>query len=119
MFIKKIINYDDFSDEASLIISDGTNELLCYCSLFNGNDGRVEIKSFLSNNIMRITFPTCNYKKLTGYYSYTLQGKVVDIGRRMVSVGNILIELDSDFPKDISFGEFVSFDVVRLDCSIE
>ena len=119
MFIDRIIDYDEFSGEASLIVSDGTNELLCYCCLFDKKNGIIEITTFLCDNIIRIDFPTCNYKKQTSsYYSYVLQGKVIDIEQRIVSVGNILIRLDSEIPKDIHAGEYVSFNVMRLDCSI-
>ena len=118
MFIKKIVNYDDFSEEASLIVSDGKNELLCYCSSFDGNGRTIKITSFLCDSIIKNNSQICDYHKLLNYYSYSLQARVVDVERRMVSVGNILIELDCDLPGDIKNGEYVSFNVMRLDCSL-
>lgn len=117
MVTYKIINYDDFSGEVDLLISDGTNELLCYSSSFSDNAKTLKIRTFLCDNITRIDSVICRCQKQSGYYSYFLQGEVIDTINKIVSIGDILIELDSDFPKDIINGEYVSFTVMRLDCT--
>ena len=49
-----------------------------------------------------------------GYYAYKLQGKLVDIKKRLMIIGKIVIELEDNIPKDIK-NEFVELNVMRID----
>lgn len=40
---------------------------------------------------------------------------MIDMNSRLVSVGNIVIELENVIPKDIVEGDYVVFTVVRID----
>ena len=50
-----------------------------------------------------------------GYYAYKLQGKLVDIKKRLMIIGKIVIELEDNIPKDIKENEFVELNVMRID----
>ena len=123
MFIKKIDSFDNYSGEADLIISDGIYELLCYCSIYQNElkaMSRInEIESFLCDNILRVETKEYLIIKQKEFYSYHLQGKVLDVDKHIVCIGSIMIKLDTPLPGDIKNQEFIEFDVVRLDCSIE
>jgi hypothetical protein len=122
MFIKRIYSFDEDSGEADLIVSDGTYDVLCFCSLFQ-NELHImpeikEVETFMCDDIMRVDIEEYMILKKTDYYSYHLQGKVLDVDKHIVSVGNIIIKLDKPIPKDIKNYEFIEFDVLRLDCYV-
>lgn len=123
MFIERIYDFDDFSCEADLIVSDGTYQLICYCFDFQKGSTTMpkikEIDSFMCKNIMRVYTDKYLIIKKKDYYSYHLQGKVLDVEKKLICIGNIIIHLDAQIPRDINIQEFVEFDVVRLDCFIE
>lgn len=123
MFIKRIDSFDNYSGEADLIVSDGTYELLCYCGLFQNESEMMPnlkiIESFLCENIIRVENKEYLIIKQKEYYSYHLQGKVLDADNHIVCIRNIIIKLDAPIPRDIRNQEFIGFDVVRLDCYIE
>ena len=73
----------------------------------------------MCDGIMRSDDENYLIDKKIDYYSYHLQGKVLDVDKRIVSVGNIILKLDKPIPKDIKNYEFIEFDVLRLDCSIQ
>ncbi len=121
MFAKLIEDFDKFSNEADIIVSDGQYDLRCYCSFLATNMVAlpvVNITSFLARNIMRALDDKFQILKLKHYYSYHLQGKIIDTQMPIVCIGNIKIILDEPLPKDIECGEYISFDVERLDCEI-
>ena len=123
MFIKSIYSFDEDSGEADLIVSDGSYDVICFCSIFH-NELQImpkikEIETFMCDGIMRINDENYLIDKKIDYYSYHLQGKVLDVDKCIVSVGNIILKLDKPIPKDIKNYEFIEFDVLRLDCSIQ
>ena len=122
MFVKRIYSFDEDSGEADLIVSDGAYEMICFCSLFQSELEIMpqikEIETFMCDGIMRIDSENYLIDKKTDYYSYHLQGKVLDVDKNIVSVGNIIIKLDKPIPKDIKNYEFIEFDVLRLDCYV-
>lgn len=123
MFIKCINDFDDFSGEADLIVSDQTYQLICYCSDYQKEFKTIpnikEIESFMCENIMKTYTDEYLIIKKKDYYSYHLQGKVLDVDKKIICIGNIIIKLDAQIPFDINAQDFVEFDVTRLDCRIE
>ena len=122
MFIKRIDSFDNDSGEADLIVTDGIHELLCYCCPFE-NESEIMpniklIESFLCENIMRVDDKEYLIVKHKSFYSYHLQGQVLDINKHIVCIGKIIINLDRPLPKDIKNGDFIEFDVLRLDSYI-
>ena len=119
MFVKEIKDYDILSNEADIIISDGKYELLCYCfqtEMLKKGQAIKAVKSFFAKNIMRLEANEFLIKKLEGYYSYHLQGEVVDSKIPKIRIGNLIISLDAPLPKDIKEKEYVEFSVDRLEC---
>lgn len=119
MYIKTIQDCDEFSREADIVVSDGKYNLLGYCT-FAGtcfvNQLVKEIDAFMALNIMRAKKKCYIVQKTDGYYSYHLCGRVLDIGIPMVEIGDLKILLDTCLPKDIKIGEYIDFDVNRLNC---
>ena len=122
MFVKEIKNYDDFSNEADIIVTDGTYEVLCYChpaEFYEKGSTVQEILSLFAKDIMRISDKMYEVKKLEDdYYAYHLQGEVIKIDKPIIRIGGLEIVLDSPLAKDIKLGEFIEFDVYRLNCEI-
>ena len=115
----KILNYDEEAREADVLVTDGRFELLCYAHPFTPDDSAKHnrpLSAFIKENVMRALESEYIVEKTKhGYYSYRLQGKISDLQRRLVMVGNIVIELENVIPKDIREGEFIEFTVMRID----
>lgn len=120
MFIKQIIDRDEISGEMDIIISDGKFELLCYCAQSNNSfpSEVKELETFLSDKIMLANNNNYCANKTDGYYSYHLQGKVLECKQPMISIGEIHILLDTPLPKDIKKNDFIECFVQRIDCRI-
>ena len=122
VFIKNIQHYDKFSGEADIIVSDGKFDLLCYYFPTKKNflGTKVErISSLFAKNIMRVTDKECFTQKSKDHFAYHLCGEVIDTDKPLIRIGKMIIELDYPLPKDIEKGEYVEFEVERLDCEIE
>lgn len=120
MFVKEIKDYDKFSNEADIIISDGQYNLLCYCyptDIPQKGERVKAVTSFLATDMMRARDNAFSIKKIDDYYSYHLQGEVIDMTPK-IRIGNIIICLDNPLPKDIKEGEYIELLVGRLDCNI-
>ena len=120
MFIKQIIDCDELSGEMDIIISDGEYDLLCYCTQSNSlTPSKIkEIETFLSDKIMIAYSNDYFIKKTDSYYSYHLQGKVLENNPPMVEIGKLQIVLDTALPKDIKQNDYVEFHVERIDCRL-
>lgn len=124
MFIKNIIQFDNFSKEADIITSDGKFELLCYChptDMPNVNQKVNKIRTFLAQNIMIALTHEYAISKVNSYYGYHLQGELAYLNEHeiIVRIGELELFLDEYPPNDINVGEFIEFDVERLDCEID
>lgn len=110
--------FDKKGKEAEVIVSDGAYEMLCYAYPTDA----IEIGMYVSglsaclcDNISRAAEQHCAVSKPAPYFAYSLTGRVFSKQDRIVQVGGLKIELDAHLPNDISDGEYVSFDVLRLD----
>ena len=56
------------------------------------------------------------YKTTDGYFSYKITGKY--IGDNKIKIDTCVFHLDSQIPKDIEIGNFVSFEFLTSTCSI-
>lgn len=120
MFIKEVKNFNEY--EADLIISDGTYEILCYFDAFppiknieKGTNVK-GLSTFLAEDIIRADRMEYAINKKEDFYSYQLQGEVLSIDKPIIGIGDIKLELDAPLPGDIAVGEYVQFNVMRLDC---
>ncbi len=121
MFVKEIRDYDRFSDEADIIISDGKYDLLCYCfptEIPKKGQTIKTVTALFAKNMMRVKNNEFIIKKMTNYYAYQLQGEVIDSLTPKICIGDIIIYLDSSLPKDIKEGEYIELSVDRLDCTL-
>lgn len=121
MFLKEIIEFDKYSGEADVVISDGQYEVICYCHPFENkkiSSKVTEISAIFATEIMRIKDREFLIQKTVGHYSYYFHGKVLDACRALIAIGDIIIQLDNNLAKDIKGDEFIEFKVERLNCII-
>ena len=122
MIVKQIKNYDNFSYEADIIVTDGISEVLCYChpaEMYKSGAPVKEILSLFAKDVMRVSSSECLIIKLAyNHYAYHLQGEVINIDEPVIRIGGLEIILDTHLAKDIKLGEFVELDVYRLNCVI-
>ena len=117
MEIKEILDYDINAKEADILISDGQNEILCYAYPFeNKNHNNFMLETFMAKDVMRIEEKRSSIiKSSSEYYAYKLCGKVIDLEKRLISIGEIVIQLEDIIPKDIIKNDFIEFSVMRID----
>ena len=122
MFVKKIVTYDAFSQEADIIVSDSIYDVLCYCHPVDNNILGAEVKEIVSLFATEIVRSDTNeyfiYKDVQPY-SYYVCGQVIDLIKPRISIGQIIIILDHPLPKDIKKGEYVELKVDRFDCNLK
>ncbi len=122
MYIKQIKDFDQYSNEADIIVTDGQYELMCYCHPADVYDSKAkvsEIIALFAQDIIRIDSEDSKIIKLKDYYSYQLQGKIVNKNVPIVCIGELTIKLDTSTPKDLKEGEYIQFNVERLDCIVK
>ena len=73
------------------------------------------LSGFSCENVVRTVRQHCAVSKLPSYFAYHMTGKVLSKKEGLVCVGGLKIRLDESIPNDISDGEYVSFEVQRLD----
>lgn len=122
MFVKKIVAYDSFSQEADIIVSDNIYDVLCYCHPVNDDILGAEVKEIVTlfaTEIVRSEQNEYFIHKDAQPYSYYVCGQVIDSIKPRISIGQIVITLDHPLPKDIKKGEYVELKVDRFDCDVE
>lgn len=112
-----IEHLDTESREAIIEIISDEFSLIAFCFPFDNTmlSQNISLYGFMTENIMledSMHLPQKNEKE---FFSYRLTGKVIDIHTQQVQIGDIVIKLSIPLPKDIPYGAFVSFDVMRLD----
>lgn len=134
MYIKKILEYS--YNYADYIVSDGVKELKCMCISVPLPDDKepqigmevLRIYAFAVNriDIIKITSENQkNYKisnQIFNYFKYKLRGKIIDCKQAIVQVFDFTIRLEWEYPNGFSEefqnGDFIEFEVDRLDCEI-
>ena len=124
MVIKQIVSFDEASGEADLLLSDGKNELLCYCQLLwtptPTDAAMIEIETFGADGIVIADSREEKIEKTDdGFFSYRLQGRVTQTVPPEIAIGGLRITLDKPLPKDIKQGDFVALTAPRLDCLVD
>lgn len=113
MYIKSYSYYGE--SEASIEVTDGKYELICYAYPFDIKIKTFSLNTFLAKNIMIAREHEFKINKLQDYYSYKLQGKLLDAERNLFAIGDIIIKLDGYIPKDIINGDYIELECVRID----
>lgn len=134
MEIKEILKYD--WNYAEYIVTDGSNDLVCMClSVPLPDDMCPQVGMKISTiyaffhteiritKLMREENKKFSIEKGKSYFSYRLCGKITDMKKALIQVYAFVISLEyqfnDGFPSDYSDGDFIAFDVDRLDCCIE
>lgn len=115
MFIKEIKEYDKISQEADIIVSDGQFEILCYAHPFELKKSKWVLSTLFAENIMISFNKEPSVQKKDGYFDYKLTGKILNKSKQIVSVGEIIIELDGHIPNDLVEGNYIEFECMRID----
>lgn len=111
-----VCDYDEDAQEADILVSDGNFSVLCYAHPFVTGDAKFELICFMAEDIMRAPDNTCYVEKSEdGYYAYKMCGRIIDLSKGLVAVGDIVLEIADYIPKDIEEGEYIEFTVVRID----
>lgn len=118
MHIQTVLHFDKADREAEVIVSDGECELLCYAFPIAAVEIGMPVSGlsgFLCGDITRAENPHCAITKLPPHFAYHLTGMLLSRQTGIVRVGGLEISLDAHMPNDLSNGEYISFDVQRVD----
>ncbi len=123
MVVKKNLESDGYN--VDMIVTDGEHEIICYQYFSDPIKEKIEgkkvceVTSLLAKNIMLSENDKYLISKGNSYYEYHLQGEVIETDKPIIGIGKIIIKLDQPLPKDIMKGQYIEFEVSRLDCIIE
>lgn len=119
MFVKDISWIDYSCKEATVIISDGTYNVICFshpCSYAVGQIVTEPLECFDADNIVVSNCEKYEVIKTEECFTYQLNGKLINKTAGIVQLGEIVIRLNGHLiPGDIDNGSYVSFTVSRLD----
>lgn len=118
MHIQTVLHFDKGDGEAEVIVSDGEYELLCHAFPIAAVEIGMPVSGlsgFSCSDMVRAENPRCGVTKLPPYFAYHMTGILFSKQKRIVRVGGLEIDLDAYMPNDLSDGEYVSFDVQRVD----
>lgn len=116
----KILNIDWMDDEKKvgiLTLSTGNRNFVVFCfpcSFQIGDIIRDPLQSFEDKNLIRVDGDCYDIQSIGDTFESRITARVEDARQRIVSVGQIRIELGGHLPKDIVNGETVSFTSLRL-----
>lgn len=116
MWIKKIQWISEDALEAEVVITDGVYELRCFSQSCNYKEDD-EIKEVLyayNPQAIYLSDKMEEYIEMNSIGEYRFTAKVSDITKQLVSIGDILIEIDC-IPGDIVNGDIIEFSCSRLD----
>lgn len=116
MEILSILLEKDTNDCDVILCNDKIRKLICYCGNKNFLSKENDIKkvyAFLAKDFIISKEKKYNCQKLEEYYNYRICGKLKQ--KNIVKFYDIDIELDNKIPDDIKIGEFICFQVSRLD----
>ncbi len=115
MFIKKILEQDEGSGEAEIIVSDGEHDVLCNAWKFDSTNNNFSLNAFWVKEVERSYVHECYaVRNDCSYFAYDICGKL--IGNGIVAVGSVLIDIDlNEIPKDIQKNEYIKFSCLRID----
>ena len=118
MFIKTIKWVDKEAQEAEIIVSDGSIDILCFSCPFIRiiNDILVDPIYCLDVQNVVISNEETNYvKKSNTYFGYLICGKLTDKKNKIVYLNDIKLSLEEAYiPPDIPENGFIEFNISRL-----
>ncbi len=118
MFIKSINWIDKNSQEADVVVSDNTYDLICFSYPFFKSAGEKLTEPLYCYGVENIVISDekdFDIKKGDSFYNYFIRGKLINKFDKIVQLNNINLCLDDAYvPNDIDEGRFIEFDVARL-----
>lgn len=126
MYIKEM-KLDELRREGDVVVSDGTFDILCFTDLLPkeyhvGSEFQEPISCFggEANVVVSEKNEFALTKIENDYYAYSACGKVIDVEKGLLCLGDIIIEKgEHSLPGDIKKGQYVEFDVWRFDVMLE
>lgn len=120
MFVKAVEYYHGMAGDASVTVSDGSLELVCFCCecRYRISDSVKEpLECFDVFEVQTADTAEAAIQKIgTAYYSYRIQGLLLDRRAGMVKAGGLLFHIDpTRIPKDIAEHTFICFSTLRAD----
>lgn len=122
MKVKEILDFDSFSNEQDVLVTDGEYTLMCYNMGIQEFSANMQIQNnlsaFMAHNIYRADNNFCYVEKLSnGYYAYELCGELINREKNggTVKIGEIFVDITDYIPNDIQSGEYICFKVDRID----
>jgi hypothetical protein len=114
----RILDFDKLSDECDYLVKSTDIELICYGMYDEEYTSKsFKINSFLASNIVKANEDIYYSNRKESYYAYEINAKIVDLETKKVSLGELYILLDEKLPGDLKLGDYINFDVLRLDIS--
>ena len=113
----KIIKIERILPEVYITITDGTYEFIVFSDSEQFElEKNTEFYAFCATNIVRSYENKCAVSVTDNItYSQHIVGKVFDKENSIVEVGGVKIHIVDYIPGDITTGEFIEFDVARID----
>ena len=119
MRIKEINWLDKEGKEATLKVVSGTDYLVCFacpCSYDVGDVLTEPLECLDIDNLISCETSKNVIEKMEGEFRYKLNGKLKDMKNGIVLVNGFRLHIDEDkIPKDVSNGEYIQFEVSRID----
>ncbi|MCO6016924.1 hypothetical protein AB6831_02440 [Carnobacterium divergens] len=119
MRIDEIMWINETIKEAEVEVTDDRFKMLCFSQpldLSVGDELKEPVYCLDVTNIMVNKEFKEEITKLTGYFSYLISGKLIDVKEKIVKVGGFLFELDTDkIDGDIIEDSYISFECTRVD----
>ncbi len=132
MEIKCILEYD--YNYAEYIVTDGQFDIVCMCMsvpLENNIEPKIGMKverlyAFSYDDTIKLkisNFKRCYIQKdLKSYFKYNLCGIIIDALNAIIKVFDFIIDLKNIYPNGfdttIKNGDYVEFEVDRIDCTL-
>lgn len=105
--------------EARLNLYDGLFNIFAFAQPFKGKEGELSYQSMVVLNpieIKKIEKQSYSFSNQNDFWSYQIEGRLINKAKGIVKVGNFELELDvNTIPNDISEDEFLTFYCERLD----
>lgn len=116
MWIKKIQWISEDALEADVVITDGVYELICFSQpcTYKEEDVIKEVIYAYNPHFIHLSDKREEYIEMYSIGGYKLTVRVIDAKKQLVSIGDILIEIDC-IPGDIVNGDIIEFSCSRLD----
>jgi len=119
MLINSIEWIDKEIGEAEVLISDKDFCIKCFSQPFDKDIGTSLIDPIYCMNVenIKISYETISHvEKKENYFAYSICAKLIDKTNKIALLGSIQLCLEDSFlPADIQEGNFIEFDVSRLD----